>query len=70
MDSSTNTDQGSCRYEALVYCRDCLNEDSLGCFDGDYEPIGVFADYGEAETAARKVASDCPLWEYQINAIS
>lgn len=26
-------------YSLRIYCRDCLNEDPLGCFDGGYEIV-------------------------------
>ena len=51
-----------------VWCRDCCGEDSQGCFGGESEIHGPFANKESAETnqSRHEEKFNCSLWEYEV----
>lgn len=55
------------KYRYRLWCGDCRDIDSQGCFDGGTElSEETFDTYGEAENAGSDMAGPCSLWEYCV----
>lgn len=56
------------RFVFVVSCRDCTDQDELGCFGGGVHVSEPFDTEHGAEEAARKFVGDCGPWQWEVRA--
>lgn len=55
------------KWRVVVWCRDCYEEDHLGCFDGGKDRLDeVFDDAVAAKKHGEDYTRDCGPWEFEV----